>query len=189
MRRELKLNLGIEMNRRQFIKYSILGSISVVGVSGGAFGLIEGVDKSQLTIEKALARLEDFSGGDLVHSGVWTPDQIFTHCAQSIEYSMSGFPVHKSDWFKQTIGSLAFTLFSAKGKMRHGLSEPIPGAPILASRIEHQVALLRLKKALMDFKDYQGRLAPHFAYGKLSKTEYELAHVMHLNNHLQEINI
>ena len=53
--------------------------------------------------------------------------------------------------------------------------------------VESIIALNRLKKSLIDFDSYQGKLAPHFAYGELTKDEYEAAHVMHLYNHLQEI--
>jgi hypothetical protein len=50
-----------------------------------------------------------------------------------------------------------------------------------------QAALDRLMYALGHFEQFDGPLAPHFAYGALSKTEYEIAHVLHLNNHLLEI--
>jgi len=40
--------------------------------------------------------------------------------------------------------------------------------------------------ALNDFDNYSGALKPHFAFGMLSKSDYALAHVLHINNHLQE---
>ena len=64
--------------------------------------------------------------------GEWEPAQIFTHCAQSVEYSISEFPVHKSNIFKISVGKLAF---SSKGRMTHGLSEPIPSAPKLTQKL------------------------------------------------------
>jgi hypothetical protein len=73
--------------------------------------------------------------------------------------------------------------------MTHVLNEPIPGAPLLNTNVDVITALNRLKKSLIDFDNYQGSLAPHFAYGKLTKDQYEAAHVMHLYNHLQEIKI
>jgi hypothetical protein len=48
-------------------------------------------------------------------------------------------------------------------------------------------ALMRLENAFLVFKQYQGKLSPHFAYGELSKQEYEAAHVMHFHNHLSEL--
>ena len=100
---------------------------------------------------------------------------------------MSQFPEHKSSFFKSTVGKLAFSIFSSKGKMTHGLNEPIPSAPILTKSLDSIIALNRLKKSLIEFDSYQGILAPHFAYGELTKDEYEKAHLMHLYNHLQEI--
>lgn len=180
------------MKRRQFIQASILGGVTISLCGGGAAWLSVDANKEGLTIDAALAKLKSLSDRHVSSLGEWNPDQIFTHCAQSVEYSMSGFPEHKSDIFKNTVGQLAFSAFSSKGKMTHGLSEPIPGAPSFASErgitkggisdgLEH------LKKSLAEFKQYDGNLAPHFAYGELSKKEYEIAHVIHLYNHLQEI--
>jgi hypothetical protein len=73
--------------------------------------------------------------------------------------------------------------------MTHNLSEPIPGAPAFATDKDIKIALFRLEKSLVAFKEYEGKLLPHFAYGELSKEEYAAAHVMHLYNHLQEINV
>ena len=63
--------------------------------------------------------------------GAWDLHQVFTHCAQSVEFSMSQFPEHKSSLFKNTVGKLAFSIFASYGKMSHGLNEAIPSAPIL----------------------------------------------------------
>jgi len=175
------------MNRRQFIKASIVGGGGVVGLGGGALLLIDGANKDELSIDFALKKLATLSNENLMNTGEWNPQQIFSHCAQSIEYSMSEFPAHKSSFFKGTLGKLAFSVFSQQGRMTHNLSEPIPGAPNLSSTLDVEIALNRLKKALIAFDEYQGVIAPHFAYGELTKKEYELAHLMHLYNHLQEI--
>ena len=168
------------MKRRQFIKTSIVSGGAIIGLGGGALLLIDGTNEDQLTIDFALKKLDVLSHKNLINLGEWNSYQIFTHCAQSVEYSMSQFPLHKSSFFKNTIGKLAFSIFSSKGKMTHDLSDPIPGAPSLT--------LNRLKKSLIDFDNYLGPIAPHFAYGELTKKEFEMAHVMHLYNHLQEIN-
>lgn len=176
------------MKRRQFIKTSMVIGGSILGVSGGAFLLIDESKKNDLKISAALNKLALLSDKNLVKTGEWELYKIFIHCAQSIEYSMSKFPEHKSDFFKNTIGKLAFSIFSSKGKMIHKLSEPIPGSPIIDLTLDTKAALNHLKKSLIDFDNYEGKLAPHFAYGELTKSEYEMAHVMHLYNHLQEIN-
>ncbi len=70
--------------------------------------------------------------------------------------------------------------------MTHDLVEPIPGAPVLGTG-DKLLAFSRLLDALNDFKRYKGPLQPHFAYGELNHQEYTLAHVMHINNHLEEL--
>jgi hypothetical protein len=120
-------------------------------------------------------------------SGVWNPYQVFTHIAQSIDYSMTGYPELKSALFRNTAGRAAFFAFSTAGAMKHNLSEPIPGAPAIASTGSVSDAIGRTMSALRTFAAYKGTLQPHFAYGELSKEEYTAAHVLHIQNHMQEI--
>jgi hypothetical protein len=175
------------MKRRQFIKATVATGV-VLGLPAGVYiGLGADNAKISLTIDDAIRHLDGFAGKTLSNIGEWDPAQILNHCAQSVEYSMTGYPEHKSDLFKNTAGQLVFSIFSAKGSMTHSLSEPIPGAPLLQSDQPLEMALQRLQKSLTDFNVYEGELAPHFAYGSLSKSQYALAHVMHLNNHLQQI--
>lgn len=175
------------MKRRQFVKASLASGAGIMGIGAGTFMLIEESSKDSLTVDFALKKLDELSNENLLNLGEWDPYQIFTHCAQSIEFSMSQFPEHNSTFFKKTVGKLAFSIFSSKGRMTHGLNEPIPSAPTLTQSVDSIIALNRLKKSLIEFKSYQGTLAPHFAYGVLTKDEYEKAHLMHLYNHLQEI--
>ncbi|MBX2865074.1 MAG: DUF1569 domain-containing protein [Leptolyngbyaceae cyanobacterium MAG.088] len=140
-----------------------------------------------LTISSALEKIESLGNQPLHSTGVWQPYAILTHCAQSVECSMLGYPLQQHEIYKATVGTLAFTLFSALGYMKHPLDEPIPGAPELEAHGNFKKALARLKKAYIDFDNYTGTLAPHFTYGNLSKQEYTRAHVMHLDNHLEEI--
>tara|TARA_B100000446_G_C10545300_1_gene338297 strand:- start:605 stop:1162 length:558 start_codon:yes stop_codon:yes gene_type:complete len=184
------------MERRQFIK---VGALSTIGLLGGASVLLstheEGQDETEaLTVSAVIAKLEALSGKRILHTGTWNPAKIFTHCAQSIEFSMTGYPEHKSDLFKNTLGSLAFSAFSLKGSMVHALDEVIPGAPVIsiddkAMPEEQLEALTRLKKAFFDFNQFEGTLEPHFAYGQLTKAEYEAAHVMHVYNHFDELSV
>tara|TARA_R110000744_G_scaffold262275_4_gene376854 strand:- start:16120 stop:16650 length:531 start_codon:yes stop_codon:yes gene_type:complete len=174
------------MNRRKFI----LGSIAS-GVFIGSGAVWFGIEQNQesLDISFLLVQLDKLMEQNPVAIGEWDLYQVFTHCAQSVEYSMSGFPEHKSDFFKSTAGKAAFFLFSEKRKMTHALNEAIPGAPLLSKQGNIIDAFERFKKSLIDFKEYNGVLAPHFAYGQLTKSQYEAAHVMHFNNHLQEIDL
>ncbi len=175
------------MKRRQFIKASLASGVVIIGAGAGTFLLVEEVSQDNLTIDFALKKLDELSNEKLLSLGEWDPYQIFTHCAQSVEFSMSQFPEHKSSFFKNTVGTLAFSIFSSKGRMIHGLNEPIPSAPKLTKNLDAMIAINRLKKSLIEFYHYQGTFAPHFAYGELTKDEYEKAHLMHLYNHLQQI--
>ena len=132
--------------------------------------------------EQALERLA--RGAVTAGDDGWNWAQTLIHCAQSIEYSMAGFPHPKSRLFQRTLGAAAFAVFRRRGRMNHGLTEPIPGAPALDAGADHDQALARLRGAIRAFREWAGPLQPHFAYGALDHGQYELAHAMHLANHL-----
>ena len=138
------------------------------------------------SIAAALKTLEQLRAEAPRMTGAWDLAHVLHHTAQSIEYSIGGFPQPKPAWFQATVGSYAFALFNARGQMTHNLSEPIPGAPDIAQgqplgpAIDHAIA------ALQAFDRHDGALAPHFAYGALAKPAYTRAHLMHLANHWAE---
>lgn len=192
-------DLDNQMQRRKFLKttsIALLG-LSAIGTTGLYLWLNSKPSEQDLTLDVALRHLQSLKialkNQRLTSEGQWQLNQIFEHCAQSIEYSISGYPLHKSDIFKTTVGALAFSVFARNGSMTHNLAEAIPGAPALDIGTNDTqaglISLQRLMTALENFSQYQGKLAPHFAYGELSKVEYELAHVMHLRNHFQELHI
>lgn len=119
----------------------------------------------------------------LVQGNPWNLSQVLQHLAQSIEYSMQGFPALKGAWFRSTVGSAAFAAFNARGAMSHSLDEPIPGAPALDASQALKASVQRLLDAMDAFAQFDGTLQPHFAYGELTKPQYERAHLMHLANH------
>lgn len=110
--------------------------------------------------------------------------QTLVHCAQSIDYSITGFPKPNSRLFQLTVGSAAFGVFAWRGRMSHDLGAPIPGAPDISAKEDPAQALERLRASIQRFRHWSGPLQPHFAYGSLTQREYELAHAMHLANHL-----
>ncbi|MBO9490069.1 DUF1569 domain-containing protein [Endozoicomonas sp. G2_1] len=175
------------MNRRRFL----LGSgVAISALAVGAYSTLSTqVDGSTLTLTSALAKLAELERSKVQMAGEWSWAKVLNHCAQSIEYSMVGFPEHKSTLFKRTVGNAAFAVFSARGEMQHNLSEAIPGATEILQSSELSLAYQRLRQAMLDFQGYQGQLAEHFAFGVLDKPEYELAHVMHFYNHLQEVKV
>ena len=120
-------------------------------------------------------------------NGAWPLPVVLNHLAQSVEYSMDGYPELKAVLFRSAIGSVAFAVFEARGKMGHALAEPIPGAPALDAQAPLEPAKARLLAALQRFEAHAGAFAPHFAYGALDKPRYLRAHLMHLANHWTEV--
>ena len=176
------------MQRRTLVKYlAIGGPVSAIG--GGYLWLNAERDYPQLSLPATLEKLQRLASGPINKSGTWNPYQVFNHCAQSVEFSMTGYPENESELFQNTAGVVAFSVFSARGEMSHNLAEVIPGAPALAVEGDNQVALERLSAALTSFDTYDGPLKPHFAFGNLNKNDYALAHVLHINNHLQEFSV
>lgn len=138
------------------------------------------------TMAAAMAAIEGLAKGHQ-HTGAWTLAQMLNHAAQSIDYSIDGFPELKSALFRHAVGRVAFSVFQARGKMGHTLNEPIPGAPALDAQAPLEPAIARALAALRRFEAHTGALAPHFAYGELDKAQYTRAHLMHLANHWSEV--
>lgn len=186
------MNLPVDRGRRRLVLSSAgVGSALVAGGLAACTGA-SAADRqlrfrSLPAAQEELARLA--AAKELVSSATWGWPQTLLHCAQSIEYSMTGFPQAKAKWFQRTIGSAALGVFSWRGRMTHDLSEPIPGAPVLDAEAGATAALERLRASMASFASWSKPLRPHFAYGELSKPEYELAHAMHLANHLSAFRI
>lgn len=175
------------MNRRNFI----IGAAATSGVAivGSAAILLQPANSGALTLAAVAKKLENFRGKKLVGQGKWSPAHIFSHNAQSIDYSMAGFPESKGTVFQTLLGKPAFAVFSARGEMRHGLAEPIPGAYTIADDGPIDVAIDKLLASIAAFAAHSTPLQPHFAYGELSKADYESAHVLHFLNHMNEITV
>lgn len=173
------------MQRRTVLKGAALAGVGVLGA--GFWGLPTGLAPAAVSLEGAQQVLAKLADRELVSLKGWSPAEVLNHCAQSIEYSISGYPELKPGWFRSSVGPLAFSVFAARGAMRHSLDEAIPGAAALNSPASQAQALQRLQQAFADFAAYQGELQPHFAYGVLNHADYAQAHVLHLYNHLSLI--
>lgn len=172
------------MNRRQFNQRVLAGLAGVSVATVGVWKLIE--NPKALYLSDVLRQLNSLEPELWQSNGAWDTSIVLQHLSQSINYSISGYPQTKSRIFQALVGQSAFTLFAHRKKMTHPLDEPIPGAPVL-SRIHASDALNLLKQSILDFQSYAGLLAPHFAYGTLSKAEYDLAHAMHIQQHFGDI--
>lgn len=105
------------------------------------------------------------------------------HCAQSIDYSRTGFPQMKPRLLQATIGRIVLRRFLSQGRMSHDTDAPVPGAPEPAA-VSVAEAVETLAAAVRDFQAFDTTPAPHFFYGPVTKAEYERLHAMHLANHL-----
>lgn len=168
------------MNRRQFLIAGAAVTAATVGGIATARALRPTADLSALATE-----LETLRGHALATRAGWPPFKVFSHLAQSIELSLTGYPQMKPVLFRHTAGAAAFSVFTAAGAMRHPLTEAIPGATELADEGNVDAALDRLLAALRRFAAHEGALAPHFAYGALDKAEYAQAHALHIRDHLR----
>ena len=138
------------------------------------------------TLAQAQAAIEQLKSQPMHSRGEWDSPQVLHHIAQSIEYSMQGFPQLKPSWFRHSVGPAAFAVFSARGRMSHGLHEPIPGAPALQPGLPLLPAIERVLAALQSFEAFNGPLQPHFAYGALDKPAFTRAHVLHIADHWRD---
>lgn len=166
------------MDRRRALKTStVLLAAAQLAACTGELQTFTGWKQAQEAVLDLLFREK------VVVDNPWNLSQVLQHLAQSIEFSMQGFPVLKGRWFRSSIGSAAFAVFNARGAMSHDLAEPIPGAPALDAAQTLKTSVQRLLDAMDAFARFNGTLRPHFAYGELTKPQYERAHLMHLANH------
>jgi len=131
-------------------------------------------------VERALAT---FASSAPTFTGAWPLGTVLSHCAQSIECSLAGYPKLRSALFRATIGRFALRRFLRQGFMSHDLAAPIAGAPTLDD-VPLAEGATRLRLAIAKFRAHEGALHPHLAFGPLTKEEYERVHAMHFANHV-----
>ena len=115
----------------------------------------------------------------------WTMAQAVAHCAQSIEYSMAGYPKLRSGLFRATIGPLVKRRFIKANRMSHDPGAPIAGAPAIPHDLALDDARARLRTAVAAFRSHGSPLQPHLAYGVCTKDEYAVLHLLHVEDHLR----
>lgn len=167
-------------SRRTFLLTGV--ALSLTGCGGPS-----ATDRQLLlpTLADAMRELDRLKNAIALDPGAnWTWSKTLLHCAQSIDYSISGYPEPKSALFQHTAGALAFSYFRSRGRMSHKLIEAIPGAAALDANAPVELAVAALRKSVAAFLAHDGSLHPHFAYGALGKADYERAHAMHIANHL-----
>jgi hypothetical protein len=134
------------------------------------------------SLEEARAQLARVPWSRVRADGPWTVGQILVHCAQSLEYGLTGFPRNKSRLFRATIGRLALARFLSRGELSHDRAAPIPGAPE-PEPLDALAARARLERAIDAFRAAD-RFAEHFAYGAVDKARYDRVQALHIADHL-----
>jgi len=119
----------------------------------------------------------------------WTLARAIAHCAQSIEYSLTGYPRLRSGLFRATIGPVVKRKFLRARRMTHDVLAPVAGAPDIAETITLADACDRAIAALARFDTHAGPFAPHLAYGTCSKAEYAQLHELHFDDHLRSFGL
>ena len=174
----------MKMHRRDFIKKTVVTSTLL------STGVLAGCTPAKSVsewFEQSIKRLKSLQQQRLTFTGPWQAFATFSHLAESIEFSLAGFPQQKSTSFKTWVGKPAFSLFKAIGKMKHNTAEPIPGAkPLDYTNTDPEAinaAIARVIDALLAFQN-STVFYPHFAYGDLSHDDYLIAHLLHIDDHL-----
>ncbi|MER6127932.1 DUF1569 domain-containing protein [Streptomyces sp. NPDC001795] len=122
---------------------------------------------------------------DLLAPGnAWNLSQTLQHCAQTIRYSVTGYPRLKPVLFRSTVGALAKRVFLHRGAMKHALGAEIDGAPPLDAGLPVTEAAASLMDAVTLFSRHTEPHALHPAYGRCTHDEFARLHAMHLVEHL-----
>lgn len=178
---------GPNPSRRRLLKQGVLLGVAAIGAPALAGELrLADLPAARTAIRQLQAR------SALQSSAGMSPYRTLVHCAQSIEYSLSGYPQLKPRWFRASLGRSAAQYFLWRGAMQHDLDAPLPGAPVIAANGSLREAFARLHRALDAFElaAAQGRpLAEHFAYGPLPADQYARLHAYHLAEHLGSLGL
>jgi hypothetical protein len=194
------MNEGL-VQRREFLKglglWSGRSVASALGVSLLATGLVGGgvltyrnrQFQGELQLRQLRQDLAQWQGRALYSTGRWNASQVLQHLTQGIIGSLNGYPNYQNGALQHTLGPLALQGFKGLGQMLHPLDAPIPHMPALDPHLTTAQALTALLLALDQFLAHDTALAPHFAYGELSRDDYAAAHFLHISQHMQQIQL
>lgn len=186
----------ISMKRSEFLAASARTGLVLAFASSGISlsacipddgRMVREVRFSSLT--EALEELHRLQKKKITPTGTWNLYQVLNHCAQSIEYGMTGFPEMRPAILRHTAGKLALNKFLRQGYMSHNLKDPIPGAPALLPDGKLEEGYARIEKAITSFLAFQGTLHPHFMYDQVAKPDFDKANAMHIANHLSTMDV
>jgi Protein of unknown function (DUF1569) len=134
------------------------------------------------SFEGALAELDQLEKGPVQTTGLWSFYQILIHCAESLEFCVRRYPSEAPWVIRATVGRLAFKELMKMGYFKPGMVNP--RAPRKREEGDERSALVRLRKAILDFQVYTGPMATHPFFGKIARQDFEKYQLMHLAHHL-----
>lgn len=176
------------MSRKTFLRLS-LGTAAAV-----AFAPLTGCSKPGRklrfkTVNDALVEtaLIEANLSSVQMQQPWSLYKVLEHMAQSMEYSMTGYPQMESSALMAAARVVFFNVFKPQGYMSHDLGAPVPGAPEIADDGPLEDAFLRYRNACSDFQNFTGALMPHFSYGELDYANWEIAHAFHAADHYSSL--
>ncbi|WEO76741.1 DUF1569 domain-containing protein [Cryobacterium sp. SO2] len=128
---------------------------------------------------------QDGSGSALLSPrGRYSFSETAQHAAQSIGYSMTGYPHLAPVSLRVTVGRAVKHLFLRRGAMRHNLSAPVSGAPELDPTMPDLAAVAVLRASVNRLVAFDGALQPHPTYGRCTREQVATLQTMHLREHL-----
>lgn len=134
------------------------------------------------SFDEVLTALARGAPGDAPGAGA-----VLSHCAESIECSLTGYPKLKPAFVRATIGRLVKRRFLSTRAMKHDTHAGLPGLPPISGDVPVPTGLARLERAIEAFRRHTGALMPHPVFGACSKAEYEQLHAMHVADHLRAL--
>jgi len=141
--------------------------------------LVAFVDSLESTVRR------DGSGAALLGPrGKYGFSETAQHAAQSIAYSMTGYPKLAPVSLRLTVGRAVKHVFLRRGAMRHDLSAPVSGAPDLDPGMPDLTAVRLLRDAVTRLGAFNGTLQPHPTYGRCTKDQVATLQTLHLREHL-----
>jgi hypothetical protein len=115
-------------------------------------------------------------------AGNWGLAQVCEHLALALEATMAGFPRPFPWWVRRLVGPGLRAWVLGTGRLPAGLPVPAGVAPPAAP--EEGAAVRHLREALERFARFDGPLAPHPAFGRLSRRQWERLNLIHCAHHL-----
>ena len=137
------------------------------------------------SVEHVLAELDRLGAGPVTTTGVWSFAQILDHLREGAEWAMARAPESyrsEGQLLSPEVGRRFYERMVRAGKMRGGVNNP--QAPQVRTEGDAAAALLKLRMALAELRDYGGPHPVHAFFGPLTREEWQVWNVLHCAHHL-----